>query len=147
MSSVYLSLGSNLGDRHTLLLYAIEALAHRVGLLVASSSFIETKPWGFDSPNRFLNAVVIMQTELTPRQLLNVTQDIERKLGRTHKSENGHYTDRPIDIDILLYGNEHINEPDLVIPHPRMQERDFVMHPLMEVKKHYSQIPDSPIDL
>ena len=135
MTDIYLSLGSNLGDRHTLLLTAIEALAQRVGRLVASSSFIETEPWGFESEHSFLNAVVHMRTELTPRQLLEVTQDIERQLGRTHKSQGGHYADRPIDIDILLYGEEHIAEPDLVIPHPRMQERDFVMRPLREVKK------------
>lgn len=135
MTDIYLSLGSNLGDRHTLLLTAIEALVQRVGRLVASSSFIETEPWGFESEHHFLNAVVHMRTELTPRQLLSVTQDIERQLGRTHKSLNGHYADRPIDIDILLYGEEHISEPDLVIPHPRMQERDFVMRPLREVKK------------
>lgn len=135
MTDIYLSLGSNLGDRHTLLLTAIEALAQRVGRLVASSSFIETEPWGFESEHSFLNAVVHMRTELTPRQLLKVTQDIERQLGRTHKSQGGHYADRPIDIDILLYGEEHIAEPDLVIPHPRMQERDFVMRPLREVKK------------
>lgn len=134
MTDIYLSLGSNLGDRHTLLLSAIEALIERVGRLVASSSFIETEPWGFKSPNRFMNAVVLMQTELSPRQLLVVTQDIEKQLGRTAKSEGGVYHDRPIDIDILLYGNIHINQPDLIIPHPRMHQRDFVMRPLNEIR-------------
>lgn len=134
MADIYLSLGSNLGDRHTLLLSAIEALIERVGRLVASSSFIETEPWGFQSPHRFMNAVVFMQTELSPRQLLAVTQDIEKQLGRTAKSEGGVYHDRPIDIDILLYGDLHINQPDLIIPHPRMYQRDFVMRPLNEIR-------------
>ena len=134
MADIYLSLGSNLGDRHTLLLSAIEALIGRVGRLVASSSFIETEPWGFQSPHRFMNAVVLMQTELSPRQLLAVTQDIEKQLGRTAKSDGGVYHDRPIDIDILLYGDLHINQPDLIIPHPRMYQRDFVMRPLNEIR-------------
>ena len=133
MTDIYLSLGSNLGDRHTLLLAAIEALVERVGRLVASSSFIETEPWGFESPHRFMNAVVHMRTELSPRELLAETQAIERQLGRTQKSEGNIYHDRPIDIDILLYGDEHINEHDLVIPHPRMYDRDFVMRPLSEL--------------
>ena len=75
-----------------------------------------------------------MQTELSPRQLLAVTQDIEKQLGRTAKSEGGVYHDRPIDIDILLYGDLHINQPDLIIPHPRMYQRDFVMRPLNEIR-------------
>lgn len=129
---VYLGLGSNLGDRHTLLLKAIELLAQRVGRLARCSSFIETDPWGFASENRFLNAVALFRTTLTPRELLTATQDIERQLGRREKS-NGTYHDRPIDIDILLYGDAVIDEPDLKIPHPRMQERDFVMRPLREI--------------
>ncbi len=131
-TDVYLGLGSNLGDRHTLLLKAIELLAQHVGRLVRCSSFIETDPWGFASEHRFLNAVVLFRTTLTPHELLTATQDIERQLGRREKS-NGTYHDRPIDIDILLYGDAVIDEPDLKIPHPRMQERDFVMRPLREI--------------
>ena len=133
MADIYLSLGSNLGDRHTLLLSAIEALIERVGRLVASSSFIEPEPWGCQSPHRFMNAVVFMQTELSPRQLLAVTQDIEKQLGRTAKSEGGVYHDRPIDIDILLYGDLRLSTPDLTIPHPLMHQRDFVLRPLREI--------------
>lgn len=131
-TDVYLGLGSNLGDRHTLLLKAIELLAQHVGRLVRCSSFIETEPWGFASEYRFLNAVALFRTTLTPHELLTATQDIERQLGRREKS-NGTYHDRPIDIDILLYGDAVIDEPDLKIPHPRMQERDFVMRPLREI--------------
>lgn len=130
---VYLGLGSNLGDRHTLLLKAIELLAQRVGRLARCSSFIETDPWGFASEHRFLNAVALFRTTLTPRELLTATQDIERQLGRREKS-NGTYHDRPIDIDILLYDDLTVNEPDLKIPHPLMHERDFVMIPLNEIR-------------
>ena len=86
MSSLYLSLGSNLGDRHTLLLKAIDLLARRVGRLVRASSFIETEPWGFHSPHRFLNAVVLLQTSLSPEAVLAETQAIECLLGRTTKT-------------------------------------------------------------
>ena len=135
MIDVYLGLGSNLGDRHTLLLSAIELLVQRVGRLVRCSSFIETAPWGFVSEHPFLNAVALFRTTLSPRELLTVTQDIERQLGRRQKS-NGTYADRPIDIDILLYGDAVIDEPDLKIPHPLMHERDFVMRPLNEIINH-----------
>ena len=133
MTDTYLSLGSNLGDRHALLVQAIDLLARRVGRLVRCSSFIETEPWGFQSEHPFLNAVVLMRTDLIPRQLLTETQDIERHLGRTHKSCQGHYADRTIDIDILLYGDLRLATPELIIPHPRMCERDFVLRPLREI--------------
>lgn len=130
---IYLGLGSNLGDRHTALLSAIEQLVLRVGRLVRCSSFFETEPWGFESEHPFLNAVALFRTTLSPRELLTVTQDIERELGRTHKTQQG-YEDRVIDIDILLYGDERVDEPDLQIPHPLMQERQFVMQPLNELR-------------
>ena len=135
LTDVYLGLGSNLGDRHAQLLAAIELLTQRVGRLVRCSSFIETAPWGFVSEHPFLNAVALFRTTLSPRELLTVTQDIERQLGRRQKG-NGTYADRPIDIDILLYGDAVIDEPDLKIPHPLMHERDFVMRPLNEIINH-----------
>ena len=139
-TDIYLGLGSNLGDRHTLLLQAIERLIHRVGPMLRCSSFIESEPMGFESEHPFMNAVVLLQTELSPRQVLDVTQQIERELGRTEKSMTGTagdkpvYHDRTIDIDLLLYGDQTIDEPDLQIPHPRMEERPFVMDPLHEVQ-------------
>ena len=81
-----------------------------------------------------MNACVLCETTLTPRQVLRATQKIERELGRTHKSVNGHYADRLIDIDILLYDDLRVDEPDLQIPHPLMFERDFVMIPLGEIR-------------
>ena len=136
---VYLGLGSNLGDRNAHIEQAIALIHERVGEVVRRSSFIETEPWGFESENKFLNGVILCETELTPRQLLKTTQKIERELGRKKKSASSHishlYKDRPIDIDILLYDDLIIDEPDLKIPHPLMEQRDFVMIPLREIQK------------
>lgn len=98
------------------------------------SSLISTEPWGFESDNQFVNACVLCETTLTPRQVLLATQKIESELGRTHKSVGGHYADRLMDIDILLYDDLRVDEPDLQIPHPLMLERDFVMIPLGEIR-------------
>ena len=128
LHEVYLGLGSNLGDRE-------ENIGQHVGAVVRQSSLIETEPWGFESDNRFLNGVILCETTLTPQQVLKVTQRIERELGRKQKTKVAqHYHDRPIDIDILLYDDLHIDEPNLKIPHPLMHERDFVMIPLEEIK-------------
>jgi 2-amino-4-hydroxy-6-hydroxymethyldihydropteridine diphosphokinase len=109
-----------------------------VGKVVRISTFISTEPWGFESPNSFLNGVICCQTSLTPREVLQVTQEIERKMGRLKllgvQPPNRQYEDRIIDIDILLYDDWQVDEPDLKIPHPLMQERDFVMIPLNEIR-------------
>lgn len=146
---VYLGLGSNLGNREENILCAIALINRRVGKVSRQSSFIETEPWGFESEHRFLNAVILCGTTLSPREVLKATQKIERELGRKKKqseysdysdysdySEKPHrvYKDRPIDIDILLYDDWQVDEPDLKIPHPLMQERDFVMIPLKEIQ-------------
>ena len=130
---LYLSLGSNLGDRAEMLRRAIMLIGERIGAVQRVSSFIETEPWGFESANPFLNAAVMVQTTLTPLQCLRETQQIERELGRKKKSKDGIYHDRPIDIDLLLYGDQTISTPRLTIPHPHMFERDFVMIPLREI--------------
>lgn len=133
MHTVYLSLGSNLGDRKATMRRAIGLLNERAGSVDRQSSFIETEPWGFESTNKFLNMCVRLLTTLSPEQLLLATKQIERELGRTQKSVNGQYHDRPIDIDILMYDNVHIDSDDLTLPHPHMQEREFVMKPLREI--------------
>ena len=133
MHKVYLSLGSNLGDRHATMHRAVALLGERVGTVDRQSSFIETEPWGFQSTNRFLNMCVRVLTNLSPEQVLAVTKQIERELGRTTKSVDGQYHDRPIDIDILMYDDLNIDLPDLKLPHPHMKERDFVMIPLREI--------------
>lgn len=147
MHHVYLGLGSNIGNRQQCIADAIRLISERVGTVLRQSSLIETEPWGFQSDNQFLNGVILCETSLTPRQVLKVTQQIERKLGRhkivnrtrealgsSKKSVNRKYNDRPIDIDILLYDDLMVDEPDLKIPHPLMHERDFVMIPLNEIK-------------
>ncbi len=130
---VFLGLGSNLGDRERQLLTAIQLIDSRVGRVVRQSSFIETKPWGFQSDHSFMNAVILCLTTQTPREVLLSTQQIEREMGRKSKSKGGAYTDRSIDIDILLYDQMTVDEPDLKIPHPLMLERDFVMIPYNEI--------------
>lgn len=133
---IYLGLGSNLGDKCLHLRTAINEIEKRIGHVECQSAFVETEPWGFESDNTFVNAVVRVDTALSPLDLLMETQTIEREMGRTHKTVDGKYSDRIIDIDILLYGDAEINLPELVIPHPRMYERDFVMKPLEEVRSH-----------
>ena len=133
MPLLYISLGANTGSRAATLRQALEALDRRLGRRVGCSSFYETEPVGFVSPHKFLNAAAAYETELTPRQLLRATQEVERLLGRTSKSRDGRYADRPIDIDILLYGTRRVDTPELKIPHPLMKQRDFVMRPLMEI--------------
>lgn len=133
LHTAYLALGSNIGDRHEAMRRAIGLIGMEVGTVLRTSTFIETEPWGFSSPNAFLNACVCVATELLPRQLLEKTQQIERLMGRKEKSAGGCYHDRIIDIDILLYDDWHVSEPDLQIPHPLMHERDFVMRPLNEI--------------
>lgn len=141
MHRVFLSLGSNLGDKEENIRKAISLIGEKVGMVLRQSSLIETEPWGYESENKFLNGVILVETSFTPRQLLRATQKIERLLGRKRKSVapnlltsgSPKYSDRPIDIDILLYDDITLDEPDLKIPHPFMQERDFVMKPLKEV--------------
>lgn len=131
-----MGLGSNLGNREENIRKAILLIGERVGTVLRQSSLIETEPWGFESENSFLNGVILVETTFTPRQTLKATQKIERELGRKRKSDSlKKYADRPIDIDILLYDDLTIDEPDLKIPHPLMEQRDFVMIPLREIQK------------
>ncbi len=127
-------MGSNLGNCRKNLERAIRLIGERVGQVTRQSSFIETEPWGFESPHKFMNAVILCETTRSPREVLLLTQQIERDMGRMKKSVSGGYADRAIDIDILLYDDVTIDEPDLKIPHPLMHQRDFVMRPLNEIK-------------
>lgn len=133
MTDLYIGLGSNLGDRRASLQTAVDMIQDRVGRVSALSSFYETEPWGFESDNLFMNAAARVETELTAEEALAVTQEIEREMGRMAKSSGGVYTDRPIDIDLLMYGSVQMNTPRLVLPHPLMHERLFVMQPLAEI--------------
>ena len=130
---LYLGLGANIGDREQTLYRALEALDRRVGRRVGCSSFYQTAPVGFVSPHAFLNAVAVYETDLSPREILIATQEVERLLGRTEKSRDGRYVDRPIDIDLLMLGDCRVDEPDLKLPHPALTGRRFVLEPLVEV--------------
>ncbi len=143
----YLGIGTNLGDKEENIQHCLRLLQERVGEQISCSSYFYSEPQGFESPNSFVNIVACFETGLSPLALLEVTQQIEREMGRTQKSRwqitNGEkhltYFDRIIDIDILCYEDlQHTfynekNEPILILPHPRMAERDFVMMPLQEI--------------
>lgn len=131
--TVYFSLGTNLGDKEQNLRMAVQHIEERIGKVISLSAFYVTAPWGFDSDNSFLNAAVAVETDLEPLALLDITQDIEKQLGRTLKSAGGVYQDRMIDIDLLLYGDLIYKDERLTLPHPLMQERSFVMNPLAEI--------------
>lgn len=131
---VALALGSNLGQREQLLQSAVALLSQEVGPLCCVSSFIGTLPLGFTSQHLFLNGALTLHTPLSLEELLAVTQRIERELGRTHKHKEGEsYTDRTVDIDILLYDDVTVSLPHLQVPHPRMAERLFVLEPLASI--------------
>ena len=134
---IYFGIGTNLGNREENLRKAVELLHERVGECIACSSVYRSAPQGFVSENEFANIVAVCQTIHSPEEVLLITQQIEREMGRTEKSVNGVYHDRVIDIDLLkARGDEAIRRlgERLTLPHPRMQERDFVMIPLREVE-------------
>jgi 2-amino-4-hydroxy-6-hydroxymethyldihydropteridine diphosphokinase len=132
MPLVYIGLGSNLGDREQTIRAALERLADgREIQLVAVSSFRETDPVGYEQQPRFLNGVAAISTELEPLPLLARLQEVELELGRERSGPR--FGPRTIDLDLLLYGGEQIDEPDLVVPHPRLTERRFVLEPLAEL--------------
>ena len=147
---IYLGIGTNLGDREANLQTALQLLDERVGERLACSSVYRSAPQGFVSDNEFANIVAVYETEYSPEEVLLLTQQIEREMGRTEKSVNGVYHDRVIDIDLLQaltpssspFKGENLMESEevvcksetLTLPHPRMQEREFVMIPLREVE-------------
>jgi 2-amino-4-hydroxy-6-hydroxymethyldihydropteridine diphosphokinase len=126
MTMAYVGLGSNLGDRERLIARAAELIG-----AVRVSTVIETEPWGYGDQPMFLNAVAELETQLTPRQLLDHLLDVERRLGRERIGPQ--WGPRTIDLDLLLYGDQTIDEPGLVVPHPRLAMREFVLRPLAEL--------------
>lgn len=130
---VYVGLGTNLGEKEHNLRLAVRKIEERVGKVIALSAFYATAPWGFSSENTFLNAAACVETQLPPLSVLRLTQEIEREMGRTHKSVGGVYSDRLIDIDLLLYDDRVMDTPELKLPHPLMHERRFVLEPLAEI--------------
>jgi 2-amino-4-hydroxy-6-hydroxymethyldihydropteridine diphosphokinase len=132
----YLSLGTNLGNRLQNLQKTLDLIKHEIGEIIKLSSIYQTEPWemNLDSPP-FLNMVIAVKTKLSPDKLLEVTQHIEIKLGRQEKSESNKYKNRIIDIDILLIDDLILNTEKLIIPHPLMDKRNFVLYPLCEIAK------------
>jgi 2-amino-4-hydroxy-6-hydroxymethyldihydropteridine diphosphokinase len=127
----YLGLGSNLGDRAEHLQDAVDGLAATDGItVIAISPVYETEPVGGPEQPDYLNAVVAVDTDLTPRQLLEVAQRLESEAERQRGERWG---PRTLDVDVLLVGDEHVDEPDLIVPHPRLYERAFVMVPLADL--------------
>ena len=131
MTKLYILLGGNLGDKQLIFSEARKMLADRIGLVSKLSAVYETEPWGFESKDLFWNQALEIETHLSPEEVLSHTHSIEHDLGRVRKENQ--YDSRVIDIDILFYGNQIINHDDLIIPHPRIQYRKFVLVPLGEI--------------
>lgn len=139
LPSVYLGLGSNLGNKQENIEIALKKIEKQIGDIVSLSAFYISEPVGFVSKNMFLNCAVCIKTKLMPYELLTKTQIIEKEMGRLHKSGKYGYSDRIIDIDILFYDNEVVNNPPtLVIPHPQIAQRLFVLKPLVEIAPYFT---------
>ena len=130
MSKIYLSIGSNKGNRYSFIKEALELIRKDIGDVILISKIYETKSWGFDSDD-FLNLCILIKSELTPRELLNNLKSIETIIGR--KRDYKKIQAREIDIDIIFYSNKVVNQKELIIPHPRLELRNFVLVPLNDI--------------
>lgn len=135
MNSVILSIGSNIGDRYSLLQKSLQEITIQLGKVNAISPIYESKALGFESEDLFLNMCIQIETPLTPIETLTILQDIEKKNGRVRFS-NSSYSSRPLDIDIIFFNDLILDLPNLQIPHPRYTERLFVLIPLNEILKN-----------
>lgn len=131
--SVFLSLGSNLGEREKNIEKAYKKIEKQIGKIKSSSAFFYSSPVGFISNNEFVNTACEVETDMEVYSLFATIQQIEKEIGRVGKSISNHYSDRVIDIDIILAGELVINTPQLKIPHPKFHERNFVLSPLSEI--------------
>ena len=134
MSKVYLSIGSNKGNRSVLINKAIDEIEKKVGIIISRSSIYQSKSWGFDS-NDFYNLCLLIDTDIMPKSLLINLKKIEKSMGR--EDVDGSYSDRLIDIDILFYDNITTDLEDLKIPHPKIEIRKFVLVPMLEIADDY----------
>ena len=134
MSKVYLSIGSNKGNRSVLINKAIDEIEKKVGIIISRSSIYQSKSWGFDS-NDFYNLCLLIDTDIVPKSLLINLKKIEKSMGR--EDIDGSYSDRFIDIDILFYDNIITDSEDLKIPHPKIEIRKFVLVPMLEIADNY----------
>ncbi|MCD8261936.1 MAG: 2-amino-4-hydroxy-6-hydroxymethyldihydropteridine diphosphokinase [Bacteroides sp.] len=137
MAKIFLGLGTNLGEKEKNLWLAIHYIEKRIGKILSRSAFYVTPPWGFVSDNEFLNGVIEVDASLSPEELLRTTQEIEIGMGRVSRSADGNYTDRSIDIDLLLYDDLILEADSLTLPHPYLHKRLFVLEPLAEIAPDY----------
>lgn len=138
MVKVFISVGSNLGDRAGYINKAINCLREIPAVMVEKvSSIIETEPYEAPPQGKYLNGVIKLKTDLGAKELLRKLQSIEKSLGRVRLAKN---TPRTIDLDILMYNDKKIDEPQLQVPHPRMFERAFVIEPLLEIEPEFRKI-------
>ena len=131
-----LLIGGNVGDRLFYLQKTVDLLSERLGKVIKKSSIYETAAWGFESED-FYNMALVLKTELNPSDCLSITQDIEIEIGRKEKSKIGHYSARCMDIDLMFYNQLVYQDERLSIPHPKIQERKFVLIPLNEIMNWY----------
>ncbi len=139
MAIIFIGLGSNEGDSIQILRDAYLDLKKNVGYLIESSSIYESAPWGFESKNSFLNAVLKFETNHTPDEILNILQYLETKAGRK-RNESENYSDRTLDLDLLYYDNLISDSKDLQIPHPRISGRLFVLKPMVEIDAEWIDV-------
>ncbi|HSC90970.1 MAG TPA: 2-amino-4-hydroxy-6-hydroxymethyldihydropteridine diphosphokinase [Gaiellaceae bacterium] len=147
MARAYIGLGANLGDREGTIRAALELLAAHDAIEVAGvSSLRETDPVDYLDQPRFVNAAAALDTELGPRPLLDAMLEVERRLGRV-RGAGPRFGPRPIDLDLLLYGDAVVAEPGLVVPHPRLHERRFALEPLAELEPGLVVPGRGPVEL
>lgn len=134
MATAYINLGSNIGDRRSTIERAVAAIEADLGVRARRSQWVESEPWGFDSPNRFVNLGIAVDIDLEPIELLRRLQTVEKSIDpSSHRDAEGRYIDRVIDIDLIAVDHLVVDTPELTLPHPRMKERPFVMGPLLEL--------------
>lgn len=134
---IILSFGSNLGNREKTIKEAYKQVENLIGKMTLCSSFIETKAWGFESKNMFLNSVAVFSTKKTPTECLSIINSIEKNLGRVRNENQVGYSSRTIDIDILFYDSIILETPLLTIPHPLLTKREFVLTPLKQILPNF----------
>ncbi|MAX68101.1 MAG: 2-amino-4-hydroxy-6-hydroxymethyldihydropteridine diphosphokinase [Flavobacteriales bacterium] len=134
MNTVYIQLGSNIGERESFITKSMHKVECNIGKIITASSIFETTAWGNENQNNFLNSVIEIKTPFDAFTVLQKSQEIENNLGRKRSDKWG---ERTIDIDILFYNNKIINTKELIIPHPLIQKRKFVLVPLSEIAPNY----------
>lgn len=151
MATAHINIGSNIGDRLALIRQAVAAIERAFGIAAVCSAPYESAPWGFDSPNRFINIGVNIETGwLTPVKILRRLQQVQAKIDdSSHRTADGAYADRRIDIDLIALDDTILGTPELTLPHPRMHQRDFVLRPMAQILPgwHHPLLHATPAEL